>query len=102
MTHRGELLNHLARLAIHTLPRVRLVATGLDCAIVTFCVPAILTFGFSMRMVVAQSFVQFPAPADMSPLDGALWYALQRLQARFIDAGHQNAKSPAHLVNGEA
>ena len=51
MTHSGELLNHLARLAIHTLPRVRLVATGLDCTIFTFCVPAIVTTVFSMRMV---------------------------------------------------
>ena len=51
MTHSGELLNHLARLAIHTLPRVRLVAMGLACTILTFCVPAIVTTVFSMRIV---------------------------------------------------
>ena len=96
MTHRGELLSHLARLAIHTLPRVRLVAIGLDCTIVTLCVPAILTFGFSMRMVIAQSFVQFPAPADMSPLDGALWSAL--LDHHLSGVRMQKARDPCEMA----
>lgn len=51
MTHKGEPLSHLARRAIHTLPRMRGVASGFDGAIVTLLVPAIFTDVLSIRMI---------------------------------------------------